>query len=58
VIVPADQYGLWLDPHYQDSQKLGTFLRPYPSQDMRAYRVSTLVNNPRNDVPRCVEALA
>jgi putative SOS response-associated peptidase YedK len=57
VIVPADQYHLWLAPRCQDVERLGRLLRPYPSQDMRAYRVSTLVNNPRNDVPRCVEAI-
>src|SRR5262249_36732077 len=57
VIVPADQYDVWLDPRFQDSEKVGMLLRPYPSQDMLAYRVSTLVNNPKNDVPECVESL-
>jgi putative SOS response-associated peptidase YedK len=56
VIVPADQYDFWLDPRCQDSEKLANLLRPYPSQDMLAYRVSTLVNNPKNDVAKCVEA--
>ena len=57
VIVPADQYDLWLDPRCQDPMKLGKLLRPYPSQEMRAYPVSTLVNNPKNDVPQCVVPL-
>jgi putative SOS response-associated peptidase YedK len=57
VIVPPDQYGLWLDPRCQDTDKLAKLLRPYPSKDMFAYRVRRLVNNPRNDVPHCVEAI-
>jgi putative SOS response-associated peptidase YedK len=57
VIVPPEQYGLWLDPRCQDSEKLAKLLRPYPSTHMLAYRVSTLVNNSKNDVPQCVEAI-
>ena len=57
VILPPDQYALWLDPRCQDTEKLAELLRPYPSKDMVAYRVSTLVNNPENDVPKCVEAI-
>jgi putative SOS response-associated peptidase YedK len=57
VIIPPEQYGLWLDPRCQDSEKLAKLLRPYPSTHMLAYRVSTVVNNPKNDVPQCVEAI-
>jgi putative SOS response-associated peptidase YedK len=57
VILPPDQYALWLDPGCQDTAKLAKLLRPFPSEGMLAYRVSTLVNDPRNDVPQCVEAI-
>ena len=57
VIIPPDQYGLWLDPPCQDTPKLVKLLQPYPSKDMLAYRVRPLVNNPRHDVPQCVEAI-
>jgi putative SOS response-associated peptidase YedK len=57
VIIPPDQYDLWLDSRCQDTEKLSKLLRPYPLKDMLAYRVSTLVNNPKNDVPKCVEAI-
>jgi putative SOS response-associated peptidase YedK len=57
VILPKDQYGLWLDPRCQDVEKVGQLLRPFPAEGLRAYRVSSLVNNPRNDVPKCVEAI-
>ena len=30
-------------------------IKPYPAEDMRAYRVSTVVSNSRNDVPECTE---
>jgi putative SOS response-associated peptidase YedK len=57
VILPPDQYDLWLDPRCQDTEKLAKLLRPYASKDMLAYRVSTLVNNPKNDTPECAEAI-
>jgi putative SOS response-associated peptidase YedK len=58
VIVPPDQYGLWLDPpRFEDTEKLAKLLRSFPSEGMLAYRVSALVNNPKNDVPQCVEAI-
>jgi len=57
VIIPPDQYGLWLDPRCQDAEKLAMLLRPHPSKDMLAYRVSTVVNNPKNDGVKCVEAI-
>ena len=55
--LPPDQYGLWLDTRCQDSEKLAKLLRPWPSKAMLAYRVGTLVNIPKNDVPQCVEAI-
>jgi putative SOS response-associated peptidase YedK len=57
VIIAPDQYGLWLDPRCQDTEKLAKLLRPYSSEEMLAYGVSTLVNNPKNDVVECVEAI-
>jgi putative SOS response-associated peptidase YedK len=36
---------------------LQPLLRPFPSGEMTAYPVSTVVNNPKNDVEECVEAL-
>ena len=41
VIIPPDQYGLWLDPRCQDTEKLAKVLRPFPAEGMLAYRVST-----------------
>jgi putative SOS response-associated peptidase YedK len=51
-------YDAWLDPTNQDTEKLREFLRPLPADRMRSYPVSTWVNNPRHDDPRCVEPAA
>ncbi len=49
-----EDYGLWLDPEVSDPKTLEPLLRPYPSEEMVAYPVSRLVNNPRNEDPKCV----
>ena len=57
VILPREEYASWLDPRPDRGDVLRKLLRPYPPEDMTAYPVSTIVNNPRNDVPQCVESL-
>jgi putative SOS response-associated peptidase YedK len=57
VIIPKEQYGQWLDPRSQDVEELDKFLVPFPAEGLRAYRVSSVVNNARNDVPQCVQAI-
>ena len=32
-------------------------LKPYPAEDMEAYPISTVVNNPRNETKDCIEAV-
>jgi putative SOS response-associated peptidase YedK len=53
VILPADSYDHWLDPTLHDAAELQPLLRSYPSEEMKAFPVSTLVNSPRNDDPAC-----
>lgn len=55
VIVPPEDYDLWLDPEFEDTKKLEKLLRPYPADEMEANPVSTAVNNPRNDSMECVQ---
>ena len=57
VILPPDDWKTWLDPGYCDTVALKSLLRPYPSEEMAAWPVGTLVNNPRNDTPSCIEAV-
>src|SRR5258708_5487160 len=44
----------WLDQAIVDPAKLLPMLRPYDAGPMHAYKVSPVVNNPRNDVPQCM----
>jgi putative SOS response-associated peptidase YedK len=55
VIVPESAYDLWLDTVVKDPGKLQPLLVPFPAEEMEAYPVSTLVNNPRNDVEECMK---
>jgi putative SOS response-associated peptidase YedK len=45
----------WLDPNEQRAEALKAMLVPLPDEWMTAHPVSKLVNNPRNEDPRCVE---
>ncbi len=58
VILAPEDYSLWLDPSVQDSERLQPLLRPYSSEEMTAYPVSTRVNNPSNDTPDCIVPVA
>ena len=57
VIIPPDQYDLWLDPARNDEKQMSGMLRPFASTDMTAIPLSTLVNSPKNDVAACIEPL-
>lgn len=54
VILPSDAYTKWLDTTPQSREKLDPLIKPYPAEEMAAYPVSTLVNNPKNDQAECV----
>jgi putative SOS response-associated peptidase YedK len=56
ILHPAD-YERWLDPDNQTGKNLDKLLCPFPAEEMQSFPVSTHVNNPRNDDPRCVEPL-
>jgi putative SOS response-associated peptidase YedK len=55
VILKPDSYAQWLSPADQPGEGLSILLTPYPDSEMVAYPVSTLVNNPGNDSPQCLE---
>jgi putative SOS response-associated peptidase YedK len=48
---------MWLDPKAKE-RDLYAALEPFPSERMRAYEVSTVVNNPRHDLPDCIKSIA
>ncbi len=52
VILPAAAQAQWLDPAPRSD--LQGLLVPYPTAEMEAYPVSTLVNSPANDHPEII----
>jgi putative SOS response-associated peptidase YedK len=58
VILLPDDYDLWLDPDFEETEALTSLLRPYPSRAMEAYPVSRRVNSPSNNTPNCIEPAA
>ena len=54
VILPSDAFAQWLDSAPRTPEGLQAYIKPYPAEEMAAYPVSTLVNNPKNDRAECV----
>jgi putative SOS response-associated peptidase YedK len=55
VILPEAAYAQWLDPAEGDPKQLSALLLPYPAEEMAAFPVSPLVNNPRNESPALIQ---
>jgi putative SOS response-associated peptidase YedK len=55
VILEPQTYARWLDPSEQPADTLKALLRPLPDDWLAAHPVGKLVNNPRNETPRCIE---
>jgi putative SOS response-associated peptidase YedK len=53
VILDPDHYKIWLSEEYVPERALMHCLKPYSTQKMEVYRISALVNNPRNDSAEC-----
>lgn len=58
VIVEPKHYLLWLDSEMSEVEKLEAVMAPFPASRMRAHRVSTRVNNVRNDDETLLEEVA
>lgn len=55
VILPRERYAAWLDPMNHAVDALTPMLCAFPSDAMCAVPVSTHVNSPAHDDPRCLE---
>lgn len=55
VILSQEHFEQWLDRDYKDTEKLKALLVPYPTEKMKTYPVSKLVNNSRNDSAECMK---
>ncbi len=58
VILERKDYEQWLAPDDQRANDLMPLMKPYDSEKMAAYRVSTFVNSPANDTPEAIEPVA
>jgi putative SOS response-associated peptidase YedK len=57
VILEPHQYQNWLDPINNDTDLLKSFLKPYPMNKMRVFRVSDLVNKTANNSSELIAPL-
>ena len=57
VILPREDYDLWLDAAFQAKDKLLSMLQPYPDDELTAYPVRTVVNSPPSQGEQCIERL-
>ena len=55
VILERDDEEDWLSADLHDPNEIEQFLHPYADDEMRAYPVSTAVNNTRNNRPELIE---
>ena len=58
VILAEGDYARWLDPALQRPDALAPLLRPFSCEGMTAEKISTYVNSPAHDDPRCIEGVA
>ncbi|OGU18628.1 MAG: hypothetical protein A2X85_17470 [Geobacteraceae bacterium GWF2_54_21] len=54
VILQSEDRNLWLSHSMHDPEQLQGMYQPFPSNQLEAYKVSDLVNNPRFDSPDCI----
>ncbi len=57
VILSGADYPRWLDPK-TPRDDLQSLLVPYPLEELSAFPVSTWVNDPKHDDPKCLEPAA
>lgn len=55
VILPPQRFGDWIHPGPLGPDSAEAMLLPFPAEELEAVPVTTLVNSPRNDDPRCLE---
>ncbi len=56
VIVPPKDYERWLAPAHPGQLPVD-LLRPFPAEEMTAWKVNAGVGNVRNDTPGCIEPM-
>jgi putative SOS response-associated peptidase YedK len=55
VILQKTSWDQWLDNKNTDPTGLQTLLTQYPSEEMTAWQVSTVVNSPKHNTEECIK---
>jgi putative SOS response-associated peptidase YedK len=55
LIIAREDWDRWLDPELTDEAEIEQLLKPFPAEEMRAYPVSSRVNNVKNDDAGLIE---
>lgn len=55
VILKSSDYQLWLGRTIEEPEELQGLIRPFESDQMAFYPVSTFVNSPANNTPKCIQ---
>jgi putative SOS response-associated peptidase YedK len=58
VILPPEDYGVWLDSDMREAEPLLDLLGPHPNDAMETHPVSRFVSSPKNNNRWCVEPAA
>lgn len=58
VILPKADWEQWLDCKNTDAKGLQAMLTQYPSEEMVAWPVTTLVNSPKHNTENCIKPLS
>ena len=56
VVLAESDWDRWMDTAFSDTDKLSELLRPFEPKALQAWPVSRLVNVPKNQGPKPVEA--
>lgn len=57
VILSRNEEDEWLDPDMIEQERIEKFLDPYPTSEMKAWKISSLVNKPENDFKEILKPL-
>jgi putative SOS response-associated peptidase YedK len=56
VVLPEESWDRWMDPACSDTESLSRILGPCEAKALRAWQVGRLVNAPKNEGPKLIEA--
>jgi putative SOS response-associated peptidase YedK len=57
VILGSESYAEWLDPGEKRAGEIDHLLKPWETDSLAVFPVSTLVNSPAYDLPACIDPL-